>query len=66
MSKKEVFGKEEKEEFVAEVRRTFFNFLKPFLISLPEFFKDSSHLTDQEIVFSKYFDSKTYLESFDG
>jgi hypothetical protein len=37
---------QDEEVFVAEVRRTFFNFLKPFLIELPSYFKDSSHLTD--------------------
>ncbi len=41
--------------FVEEVRKTFLNFLKPYLIDLPDYFNDVSNLNDQEIVFNKYF-----------
>lgn len=32
------------ENFVAEVRRIFFNFLKPYLVEIPQFFKDPEYL----------------------
>lgn len=52
---------EYEDDFVSEVRTTFFNFLKPFLRDLPDYFKDTKELDDSEKVFSKYFDSNKYL-----
>lgn len=54
------------DDFVSEVRTTFFNFLKPFLRDLPDYFKDTRDLNDSEKVFSKYFDSNKYLQLFEG
>lgn len=51
--------------FVVEVRQTFLNFLKPYLIDLPDYFNDVSNLNDQEIVFNKYFQKQEYLASFE-
>lgn len=53
-------GKDD-EMFVEEVRQTFLNFLKPYLIDLPDYFNDVSNLNDQEIVFNKYFQKQEYL-----
>ena len=54
-----VEDKDDDETYVAEVRRIFFNFLKPFLVELPKYFREEEYinnLKEQEKVFSKYFD----------
>jgi hypothetical protein len=54
---------------VAEVRRIFFNFLKPFLVELPKYFREEDYinnLKEQEKVFSKYFDQRKFLDTFEG
>ena len=57
MVKKDFLQDEEDDNnFVDEVRQTFFNFLKPFLCNLPDFYKDTSKMNDQDIVFGNYFD----------
>lgn len=54
------------EEFVREVRQTFFNFLKPFLKEVPKFIDKTRLNDDTSTVFDKYFDVKGYLASFKG
>lgn len=54
------------EEFVKEVRQTFFNFLKPFLKEVPKFIDKTRQNDDTSTVFDKYFDVKRYLDSFEG
>jgi len=51
---------------VAEVRHTFFNYLKPFLSDVPDFIKNMKGKDDSDKVFSRYFDSLGYLKSFQG
>jgi len=58
---KQMINEEYEDDFVSEVRTTFFNFLKPFLRDLPDYFRDTKELDDSEKVFSKYFDSNKYL-----
>lgn len=54
------------EQFIKEVRQTFFSFLKIFLKDIPKFIDKSRALDDTSTVFDKYFDIKGYLDSFSG
>ena len=54
------------EDFVKEVRQTFFNFLKPFLKEVPKYIDKTRLQDDTTTVFEKYFDVKSYLASFEG
>jgi len=46
------------EQFIKEVRQTFFNFLKPFLKEVPKFIDKSRAKEDASTVFDKYFNVK--------
>lgn len=43
---------EDQENFMQEVRQTFFNILKPFLIDVPDYIKSMKDRKDEEKVFA--------------
>lgn len=57
---------QDKQEFVSEVRQTFFKFLRPFLCEVPDYIDCMKGANDSEKVFAKYFDSKSYLQQWQG
>ena len=52
--------------FSKEVRRTFFDLLKPMLKEVDSFIDKNKKSDDPDTVFSKYFDKAQYIENFSG
>ena len=57
---------DDEENFIQEVRQTFFNLLKPLLTNVNDFIDKTKKADDADTVFTKYFDKKRYLDSFRG
>lgn len=54
----------DQDNFVKEVRQTFFNILKPYLKPLPKYFNPTDKLSEQQKVFKYLVRKQDYLESF--
>jgi hypothetical protein len=52
------------ELFISEVRKTFFNLLKPLLICVDNFIDKTKDKNNSDTVFTKYFDKDKYMKYF--
>lgn len=55
---------EDDENFIQEVRQTFFNMLKPFLVQADECIDKKKRADDTNTVFTNYFNKKKFKEYF--